>query len=109
MDGGNVQLIIMAVLGISIFVVSFILKNKSWFILGIETLAGIGLYLAITYWDSKLWWAYLLVAGVLLIGTATFTEIKKRSAEKALAAATAQSGDPHAAPVKYKRFKDWTW
>lgn len=101
-DGTNSQLIIMAVIGIGLFVISFIIKNKTWFILAIETIGGIGVYLAISYWDSALWWVYLLVAGLLLIGTATFSEVKRRKVNSIPAA----DGE---VVTKKSRFQEWNW
>lgn len=97
MEGTTAQLVIVGVLGIGLYFVSFAIKNKSWFALSIETIAGIGIYLAISYWNSTSWWIYLLVAGVLLIGTATYSEIKKRS--------TPELEDG----TKASMFKEWKW
>lgn len=101
-DGTNSQLSIMAVIGIGLFVISFIIKNKTWFILAIETIGGIGVYLAISYWDSALWWVYLLVAGLLLIGTATFSEVKRRKVN------SIPASEGEVVPKK-GRFQEWKW
>lgn len=95
-DGETIHLLIVGILGLALFLLAFILKNKSWFALSIETIAGIGVYMAITFWDSKLWWVYLLIAGLILIGTATVSEIKRRSVKSA-------EGE------KTPRFKEWKW
>jgi hypothetical protein len=63
-----------------LFIYSFISKTRSWFILSITNIGLIGIIFAITYWESKLWWIYLLVLGGILIGTASFNEYRRRQA-----------------------------
>lgn len=93
--GANEQLILVGALGLVLFIVAFLLKNKTWLILALETIAGIGIYLAISYWNSQIWWIYLLVAGLLLISTATVTEVKRRKHVDGA--------------EKTPRFKEWKW
>lgn len=81
-----------------IFIYSFIAKKRSWFILSISNIGLIGIMFAITFWESKLWWIYLLVLGGILIGTASVNEYKRRRA--------IESG---LEDKKVRLFDSWEW
>ena len=84
--------------GCGIFIYSFIAKKRSWFIVSIAVIAQFGVTLAITYWESKLWWIYLLILGAILITTASVNEYKRRRA--------IESG---LEDKKIRLFDSWTW
>ena len=71
---------------------SFIKKNKLWFILGIVSLIGIAVYLSATFWSSMAWLLYLLIAGTILIVIAAGNEWRKRHSSEGR-----------------KLFKEWNW
>ena len=64
----------------------------------IVTIGEFALLFAMVFWDSRLWWIYLLVLGAILIATASVNEYKRR---KAL-----ESGMED---KKIRLFDDWTW
>ncbi|WP_226577319.1 hypothetical protein [Halobacillus litoralis] len=57
------------------------LKIKSYFFVGMGVLVFNVLYQTKPYWGSAPWWVYLLTAGVLLIGIASYNEWKKQQSE----------------------------
>ncbi|MBR1797538.1 MAG: hypothetical protein IJ757_05980 [Clostridiales bacterium] len=79
-NGYLLALTLVSVCVCGIFIYSFIAKRRSWFILSITNIGLIGIMFAITFWDSKLWWIYLLVLGAILIGTASLNEYRRRRA-----------------------------
>lgn len=81
-DGGLLQLSIIMISALIIFLYSFLSKTKSWFILGLACITEAGLGFSITYWESKLWWIYLLVEGAIMIALASANEYKKRKAHE---------------------------
>ncbi len=98
-DAGTlIPLTLVTIFGVGIFIFSFIAKRRSWFILAISIIAEFGIILAITFWESKLWWIYLLVLGGILIATASFNEYKRRQA--------IESG---LEDKKIRLFDSWTW
>lgn len=97
-EGVLLPLTLVSVCAVGIFIYSFIAKKRSWFILSIVTIFEFGVMLAITFWDSKLWWIYLLALGAILIVTASVNENKRRKA--------IESG---ASDKKIMLFENWTW
>lgn len=97
-EGNLIALTLISVCSIGIFIFSFIVKKRSWFILSIVAIVQFGILFAVKFWESKLWWIYLLVIGGILIGTASVNEYKKRRAVEA--------GQEN---KKVKLFSDWTW
>ena len=97
-DGKLLPLTFVSVCVCGIFIYSFIAKRRSWFILAISNIAIIGVMFAVTFWESKLWWMYLLVLGGILIGTASLNEYKRRRA--------IESG---LEDKKIRLFDSWTW
>lgn len=82
--------VIMAVLA-----VSFMLRQKRWFVLAIVSAAAEAVLLTLMLWNSKMWWVYLLAAGTILIAIGMANEIKKRNA-------SSQEKSP-------KFMSDWKW
>ena len=64
-----------------IFVISFYLKQKKWFLLGGVSLIGIAVYLRIKLFPGMQWWVWLLMAGILLIIVAAANEMLKQRGE----------------------------
>jgi hypothetical protein len=91
-------LTLISVCAVGIFIYSFIFKKRSWFILAIGTIGEFALLFAIVFWDSRLWWIYLLVLGGILIATASVNEYKRRKA--------VESGMED---KKVRLFDNWTW
>ena len=91
-------LTLISVCAVGIFIYSFIFKKRSWFILAIGTIGEFALLFAIVFWDSRLWWIYLLVLGGILIVTASVNEYKRRKA--------VESGMED---KKVRLFDDWSW
>ncbi|WZY00070.1 hypothetical protein NSQ26_12395 [Bacillus sp. FSL W7-1360] len=63
---------VLAVLG------GFYLKFTAYFITGVVVLLVNTIYATRTFWTSIPWWVYLMVVGAILIGFATYQELKKR-------------------------------
>ncbi|WP_117168645.1 hypothetical protein [Paraliobacillus sediminis] len=55
---------------------------KSYFFIGIGTLLFNLIYQTKPYWGNMPWWAYLLLAGFILIGIASYNEWKKQRKEE---------------------------
>lgn len=97
-EGYLIPLTLVSLCVCGIFIYSFFVKRRSWFILAISNIAIIGVMFAITFWESKLWWIYLLVLGGILIGTASVNESKRRKA--------IESG---LEDKKIRLFDSWEW
>lgn len=93
-----IPLTLISVCAIGIFIYSFIFKKRSWFILAIATIGEFALLFAVVFWESRLWWIYLLVLGGILIATASVNEYRRRKA--------IESG---ADDKKVRLFENWTW
>ena len=79
-----------------IFVISFIFKQKKWFVLGGVSLIVLSGYLQIRVMHGIVWWVYLLIIGVILIAVAGVNEMMKQHGESL--------------KEKAGRFwQDWTW
>lgn len=70
----SADLVTILVLGLAIFIVSFFVKQKKWFLLGGATLVGIAVYLRMKLFIDIQWWVWLLLAGTLLIVIAAANE-----------------------------------
>ena len=81
---------------LAIFIVSFYIKQKKWFLLGGATLMFTAVYMDIKLTNTLHWWVYLLLAGsVLIVIAATNETLKSR-------------GD--SLKERAGRFwEDWTW
>ena len=69
------DLVTILALGLSVFIVSFFVKQKKWFLLGGATLIGIAVYLRMKLFIDIQWWVWLLLAGILLIAIAATNEM----------------------------------
>ncbi|MBR6419053.1 MAG: hypothetical protein IKS42_01840 [Oscillospiraceae bacterium] len=64
---------------LAVFIVSFYVKQKKWFLLG-----GVSLVVLAVYLHTKMdlqWWGFLLIAGLLLISIAGTNEMLKKRGE----------------------------
>ncbi|WP_186576812.1 SCO7613 C-terminal domain-containing membrane protein [Aquibacillus kalidii] len=57
------------------------LRIKSYFFIGVGTLLFNLIYQTKPYWGNMPWWGYLLIAGLLLIGLASYNEWRKQKSE----------------------------
>lgn len=53
-------------------------QHKTYFYVGAGALVLNGIIQTRSFWQSLPWWAYLLLAGLILIGMASYTEMRKR-------------------------------
>lgn len=84
-----------------LLIVSFIIKKKKWFILGVSVIVIATLFMSRNFWASLAWWVYLLGAGLLLIAIAAANELKKQAAAK---------NEKSELEQKITRFmSEWTW
>lgn len=73
-----VNALILISLSLAVLVISFILRQKRWFLFAIITILLDGLYLSLRYWSSVGWWVYLLFVGILLITIGSINELRKQ-------------------------------
>ncbi len=78
------------------FIASFYVKQKKWFVLGGITLVILAVYMHMRLTDGSQWWVYLLLAGLALIVTAGSNELLK------------QRGDSLKSRAG-RLMEDWTW
>ena len=78
---------------------SFNVKKLRWFTLGFTILFLTTLRLTWKFWTSLHWGIYLFLAGLLLIGIASYTEYKNRY----------YAEHPDEPKKKMEFFKTWTW
>ncbi|MEK4563885.1 hypothetical protein MKX54_04250 [Alkalihalobacillus sp. FSL R5-0424] len=78
---GSLTLSILAVLAI---LAGFYLKYAAYFITGVVALLVNTLYATRTFWASVPWWVYLMAGGAILIGFATYQELKKREEDTSI-------------------------
>ncbi|MBQ5311908.1 MAG: hypothetical protein ILP19_07715 [Oscillospiraceae bacterium] len=69
--------VILCILGLS-----FIFRQKRWFALAVCSAAAEALLMTIKLWNSRIWWVYLLIAGVILIAVGLGNEMKKKRIEQ---------------------------
>ncbi|MCQ2417364.1 MAG: hypothetical protein MJ071_06095 [Oscillospiraceae bacterium] len=60
---------------------SFYVKQKKWFLLGVGSLILVALYLQSQLFSGVIWWAYLLIAGLVLIIVGAANETLKQRGE----------------------------
>ncbi|TSB46032.1 hypothetical protein [Alkalicoccobacillus porphyridii] len=72
---GSLTLSILAILAI---LAGFYLKYAAYFVTGTVALLVNTLYATRAFWASVPWWIYLMAGGLILIGFATYQELKKR-------------------------------
>ena len=88
------SLIVLSV-SLALFIYSFIGKSRRWFIVSAVTLVGLTLYITGDFLATVAWWAYLLIAGILLIVIAAMAEYFRQRAAK------------HRDEARF--FVDWKW
>ncbi len=71
------DLLTVLICGLAIFIIAYYIKQKKWFLLGGITLCGVAVRLS----PGMQWWAYLLIAGVILIIIAATNEMAKQRGE----------------------------
>lgn len=88
------SLIVLSV-SLALLIFSFVRKTRRWFLVSAVTLLGLTLYITGDFLSAVAWWAYLLLAGILLIVVAAMTEyFRQRSAKN---------------PQEERFFVDWKW
>jgi hypothetical protein len=70
--------LIMGVLSVGLLITGMQYHKKQYFAIGSGALILNGIIQTWEFWESLPWWAYLLIAGLILIGIASYNEIKKR-------------------------------
>lgn len=70
--------LIIGILSLLSLLVGMQLQIKSYFFIGFGTLLFNVMYQTKPYWGNMPWWGYLLIAGVTLIGIASYNEWKKQ-------------------------------
>ncbi|SEL38226.1 hypothetical protein [Ruminococcus albus] len=78
-----------------LLIFSFVKKTRRWFLVSAAALLGLTLYITGDFLSAVAWWAYLLLAGVLLITVAAVTEYMRQRAAKN--------------PNEERFFVDWKW
>ena len=91
--------ILLMVFSFAILMGSFNVKKLRWFTLGFAILFLTTLRLTWKFWTSLHWGIYLFLAGLLLIGIASYTEYKNRY----------YAEHPDEPKKKMNFFKTWTW
>lgn len=88
------SLIVLSV-SLILLIFSFVRKTKRWFLVSAAALLGLTLYITGDFLSAVAWWAYLLLAGVLLIAVAAVTEYMRQRVAKN--------------PNEERFFVDWRW
>lgn len=70
--------LIMGVLSIGLLFAGMQYHKKHYFAIGSGALVLNGIIQTREFWESLPWWTYLLIAGLILIGIASYNEIKKK-------------------------------
>lgn len=90
------DLITVLVVALVMFIASFYIKQKKWFLLGGISLILTAVYMHMKLTDGLQWWVYLLTAGLVLIVVAASNEMLK------------QRGDSLKSRAG-RLWEDWTW
>lgn len=93
-NAGNTIFVLAVTVGI--LLLSFYFRNKTWFIASSVSLIIITVWSSREYLMSLNWWAYLFIAGMILIGTAAYNEYLKKNGKTIRKAVS-------------DKFDDWTW
>ena len=96
MTESGADIITVLVVALVMFIASFYVKQKKWFVLGGITLVILAVYMHMRLTDGSQWWVYLLLAGLALIVTAGSNELLK------------QRGDSLKSRAG-RLMEDWTW
>ena len=89
---------LLTVLGVALvmFIASFYVRQKKWFLLGGISLLVTAVYMHMKLTEGRQWWVYLLLAGLVLIVIAASNETLK------------QRGDSLRTKAG-RLWDDWTW
>ena len=90
------DLLTVLAVGLILFVASFYVRQKKWFLLGGISLLLTGTYMHMKLTDGRQWWVYLLLTGLVLIVVAASNETLK------------QRGDSLKSKAG-RLWNDWTW
>lgn len=93
-SAGNTIFVLSVTVGI--LLLSFFCRNKTWFTASSVSLIIITLWSSREYLKSLNWWAYLFIAGMLLIGAAAVNEYLKKKGKTIRSAVN-------------DKFNDWAW
>ena len=97
---GNVtDAILLVVFSFGILLGSFAVKRLRWFVLGFAMLVFMTIRMTWKFWTSLHWGIYLFLAGIVLIGLASFYEYSARY--------TAEH--PDEPKKKFQLFSTWKW
>ena len=95
MNQSLVNSLIVLSVSLILLIFSFIRKTRRWFLVSAVSLLGLTLYITGDFLAAIAWWAYLLIAGILLIVVAAATEyFRQRTAKN---------------PQEDRFFVDWKW
>ena len=75
------DLLTLLVTAFAMFLVSFFIRQKKWFVLGGASLALTAVYMHMKLTEGRQWWLYLLLAGLVLIVVAGSNEMLKQRGE----------------------------
>lgn len=90
------DLLTILALSLGVFLLSFYIRQRKWFLLGGISLCCIAVYLHMRIFPNTPWWVFLLIAGILLIGIAAANEMCKQKGESLKAKAG-------------RLWEDWEW
>lgn len=90
------DLLTLLITAMLVFIASFYIRQKKWFLLGGITLILTAMYMHMKLTDGKQWWVYLLFAGLVLIVVAGSNEMLKQRGESLKSKAG-------------KLWDEWTW
>ncbi|MBQ4486537.1 MAG: hypothetical protein II936_05980, partial [Oscillospiraceae bacterium] len=65
-----------------ILALSFAFRQKRWFVLAVVSAVSEALLMTIRLWNSRTWWIYLLVVGVILLSIGISNEYEKKMAAR---------------------------
>lgn len=91
---GNTIFVLAVTVGI--LLISYFFRNKTWFTASSVSLILITVWSSREYLKSLNWWAYLFIAGMILIGTAAYNEYLKKNGKTIRKAVS-------------DKFDDWAW
>ncbi len=90
------DLLTLLITAMLLFIASFYIRQKKWFLLGGISLVLTAMYMHMKLTDGKQWWVYLLLAGLVLIVVAGSNEMLKQRGESLKSKAG-------------KLWDEWTW
>ena len=90
------DLLTLLITAMLVFLASFYIRQKKWFLLGGISLVLTAIYMHMKLTDGKQWWVYLLLIGLVLIVVAGSNEMLKQRGESLKSKAG-------------RLWEDWTW